>query len=187
MGAWGSIALLREEASSVIERSNVQAQAKANWPPIHLPRAWLISWIGTEPWAAEGDWRSVMGILSGRHSQKFIEDILWVLDVRAQCSGYNMAYYANRRRKFGLPYRFSAGIRGEGSNAFLYARRVANLRVTRDRTQETIQWTEPDDWSVDPHTHQPFLRQPGYPQSVTRSIDEHIGGEPYHRWDYRWT
>ena len=164
-----------------------EARVKASWPPVHLSHAWLITWIGTEPWAAVGDWRSIMAIINGRRSQKFIEDVLWLLDMRAKHSGYGMAYYANRRRKSGLPYRHGPGIRMEGSNAFLYAREVTDLRVTRDGTQETIQWNEPDYWGNDPNTHQLTLLQPGWPQSVTRSVDEHIGGEPYHRWDYRWT
>lgn len=161
-----------------------EGRVKADWPAVHMRYAWLITWVGTEPWAAPDDWRSIMAIISGRRSRKFIEDVLWLLDMRAKRSGYGMAYYANRRRKSGLPYRSGSGIRLGVSSLFLYARQVTDLRVIRDDTQETIQWIEPDDRGNDPNTHQLTPPQPGWPRSVTRSVDEYIGGEPYHR---RWT
>ena len=162
--------------------SKTEHPSENQYPKVHLPHAWLITWMGTEPWAWPDDWRSIMAIISGRRSQKFIEEVLWLLDSRAHNSGYAMTYYANRRQKFGLPYRCGPGIRTRGSNAWLYARQVTDLQATRDDKHETIKWTEPDDWGNDPDTYQLVILSHGRPQSVTRSLDENIGGEPYHRW-----
>ena len=162
--------------------SKTEHPSENRYPKVHLPHAWLITWMGTEPWAWPDDWRSIMAIISGRRSQKFIEEVLWLLDSRAQNSGYAIAYYANRRREFGLPYRCGPGIRTRGSNVWLYARQVTDLQGTRDDKHETIKWTEPDDWGNDLDTHQLVILSHGRAQSVTRSLDENIGGEPYHRW-----
>ena len=159
--------------------SKTEHPSENRYPKVHLPRAWLITWMGTEPWAWPDDWRSIMAIISGRRSQKFIEEVLWLLDTRAKHSGYAMAYYANRRREFGLPYRCGPGIRSEGSNAWLYARQVTDLRVIKDDKHETIQWTEPDRIGNHPDTSQLVILSHGRPQSVTRSVDENIGGEPF--------
>ena len=151
-------------------------------PAVHLKYAWLITWMGTEPWARSGDWRSIMAIISGQRSQKFIRDVLWLLDVRAKHSVTGMTYYANRRRKYGLPYRCGPGWRTSGSNAWLYARGVTNLQVITVGNQETIQWIEPDFVGNHPVTSQFVVLEQGRSKSVTRSIEEKIGGEPYHRW-----
>lgn len=151
-------------------------------PSIDLRYAWLITWMSVESWAWADDWRSIMAIINGQRSEAFIKDVLWLLDARARCSGYGMAYYANRRREFGLPYRCGPGIRTGLDDMWLYARRVENLRVTRDDKHETIEWTEPDDWVNHPDTHQLVILHPGERRSVTRSVDEKIGGEPFHRW-----
>ena len=87
------------------------ADTENQYPCVSLRSAWLITWMGTEPWAWSNDWRSIMAIISGRRSRKFIEDVLWLLAARAYFSGYGMAYYANRRRDFGLPYWDGPGIR----------------------------------------------------------------------------
>ena len=71
-------------------------------PLVKVNYAWLITWEGTEPWAQPGGWRSIMAIIDGRRSAKFVREVLWLLDVRARDSGF-MAYYATRRRKHGLP------------------------------------------------------------------------------------
>ena len=151
-------------------------------PEVHLKYAWLITWMGTESWAGADDWRSIMAIISGRRSEKFIRDVLWLLDVRSKHSGLGMAYYANRPRKFGLPYRCGPGWRTAGSNAWLYARQVTNLHVIRKGHLESIQWVEPDYVGNDPNTHQFVVFEQGRSKSVTRNLEENIGGEPYHRW-----
>lgn len=151
-------------------------------PEVHLKYAWLITWMGTEPWARPGDRRSIMAIISSRRSEKYIKDVLWLLDVRAKHSGHGMAFYANRRREFGLPYRCGPGWRTTGANAWLYARQVTDLHVITMGRQETIQWTEPDFWGSDPNTHQPVVLEQGRLRSVTRNLEDKIGGEPYHRW-----
>ena len=151
---------------------------------VYLPTAWMITWMGMEPWAVPGDWRSIMAIISGKRSRAFVEDIMWLLDVRAHQSGTGMAYYANRRRKYGLPYRGGTGI-WMGSNGHLYARLVNELRVITDGKNETITWTAPDLWGSRPETYQLTLFERGQPRSVTRNVDENIGGEPYHRWIWR--
>ena len=123
-----------------------------------------------------------MAIISGRRSGKFIGDVLWLLDVRAKHSGLGMAYYANRARKYGLPYRCGLGWRTAGSNAWLYARQVTNLNVIRKGHLEFIQWTEPDWVGNDSNTHQFVVLEQGCTKSVIRKLEENIGGEPYHRW-----
>ena len=162
--------------------SRISTTANDTRPPVHLNHAWLITWMGTEPWAAADDWRSIMAIISGQRSMKFIKDVLWLLDVRAKNSARVMACYANRRRKYGWPYRCGPGWRTAGSNAWLYARQVSNLRVITKDSEETIQWIEPDLFGNDPDTHQPVVFEQGRSRSVTRSLNENIGGEPYHRW-----
>lgn len=151
-------------------------------PVVRLNKAWLITWMGTEPWATSDDWRSIMAIIGGKRSEKFIKEVMWLLDVRAKNSAYHMAYYANRRRQYGLPRRSGAGLKLSGSNAWLYARRVTDLTVTNDGINETLQWVEPDDYRNNPDTYQIERVEQGRHRAVTRRVGEKIGGEPYHRW-----
>ena len=151
-------------------------------PAVRLNKAWLITWMGTEPWAWSDDWRSIMAVISGNRSEKFIKEVMWLLDVRAKNSAYHMAYFANRRQQYGLPFRSGAGLRLRGSNAWLYARIVTDLTVTNDGINETLQWVEPDYYRNNPDTYQIELVEKGRQGAVTRSVEEKIGGEPYHRW-----
>ncbi len=151
-------------------------------PAVRLNKAWLITWMDTEPWARPDDWRSIMAIISGNRSEKFIKEVVWLLDVRAKKSAYHMAYYANRRQQYGLPVHFGAGLRLSGSNAWLYARIVTNLSVTNDGVNETLQWVEPDYYRNNSDTYQIELVGQVRHRAVTRSAEEKIGGEPYHRW-----
>lgn len=162
--------------------SKTGVRADVSMPTVHLRYAWLITWMGTEPWAQPSDWRSIMAIISGRRSLKYIKEVLWLLDVRAKRSGYGMAYYANRRRKHGLPYSSGPGWRTEGSNAWLYARLVTELQVIVKDQLETVQWLEPNFIENHPKTSELVVREYGKFQSVTRGIEENIGGEPFHRW-----
>ena len=123
-----------------------------------------------------------MAIISGKHSEKFVEKVMVVLDLRAKYSAYGMAYYADRKRDHGPPTWTGAGWKMGGSNAWLYGRRVLDLRIAVDGTEETIEWTEPEYWANNPETHQPELQQSGARRKVVRNMNEYIGGEPYHRW-----
>ena len=165
-------------------RARTINEYRSNSDPIYLKYAWLITWSGTEKWARPDDWRSIMAIISGRRSGKFIRDVLWVLDIRANHSAHGMTYYANRRQKYGLPYRCGPGWRTvHGSNAWLYARQVKDLSVSRDGKFEKIEWLEPDFVGNMPDTYQVEILDAGQRHSVTRCLDEHIGGEPYPRWE----
>lgn len=161
--------------------AEIHSRTNVTMPKVHLKHAWLITWVGTELWT-QPSWRSIMAIINGHRSQKFIREVLWLLDVRAKHSGHGMAYYAYRRKKHGLPYRSGPGWRTEGSNAWLYARRVTNLQVTVEDRLETIQWVEPGHIKNHPETYEPIVRERGKSDSVTRSVEEYLGGEPYHRW-----
>ena len=148
-----------------------------------MRQAWLISWMGTKPWAGVEDWRSIMAVVSGRRSVRFVKDLLWFLDVRAKQSVYGMAYYANRRRAYGYPYQVGPGWRTSGSNFWLYGRLVTNFSVSRNRRFEQVEWIEPD-WVVNhPKNAGIVVLEKGRQRSMTRSIDENIGAEPWHRWE----
>lgn len=153
------------------------------FPVIHLKHAWLISWMGTVPWAGPKNPRSIMAILSGRHSEGFVEKSMVLLDMRAKCSAYEMAFYANRKHKFGTPTRIGPGIKMKGSNGWLYGRRVSDLRVTRDADTETIEWKEPDFVANNPETYQLEVRERGAEHKVVRNATEKLGAEPFHRWN----
>lgn len=147
-----------------------------------MRQAWLISWMGANPWARADDWRSIMAVVNGRRSVRFVKDLLWLLDVRAQQSVYGMAYYAHRRRAYGHPYREGPGWRTRGSNFWLYGRLVANFTVSRTGRFEQIEWMEPD-WIVNyPKGAGIEILEEGRRQRMTRNIDQNVGAEPWHRW-----
>ena len=163
-------------------RSSKKYHAAKKLPPIFQKHAWLISWMGTRSWAGPENPRSIMAIIDGRHSERFVKKAMVLLDMRANCSAYWMAYFATRKRAYGLPTRIGPGLRMGGSDAFLYGRIVSELRITTDKTTETIEWVEPEYWANNPHTYQLELKERGQRHKVIRSIDEYIGAEPYHRW-----
>ena len=80
-------------------KARVMHNSNIVMPPEAMKRAWLITWMGTEPWASPHDWRSIVAIIDGRRSDKFVRDLLWVLHTRACEYAYGMAYWATRRRK----------------------------------------------------------------------------------------
>ena len=70
-----------------------------------------------------------------------------------------------------------------GSNAWLYARLVGCLEVITKGSRETISWTEPDDVGSNPDTCQLVVLEFGRHRSISRSTEEYLGAEPFHRWD----
>ena len=151
-------------------------------PVVLMKNAWLITWMGTEPWAAPHDWRSIMAIVNGRRSDKFITDLLWILHVRACETAHGMAYWATRRRRYGLPARVGPGWRTHGSNTWLYARRVLNLRISMVGDDEQIEWQEPDYVGNHALTSDITILDKGHRRVVRRNRGENIGAEPWHRW-----
>ena len=151
-------------------------------PATSMKHAWLMTWMGTEPWAYPHDGRSIMAIVDGRRSDKFINDLLWILHARACESAYGMAYWATRRRRYGLPARVGPGWRTHGSNAWLYARRVLDLRISIIGEYEQIEWKEPDYVGNHPLTSEVTILDKGHRRVVRRNKEENIGAEPLHRW-----
>ena len=167
---------------SHMDDANNKHRPKNATSPTILKQAWLITWEGTELWARPDDWRSIMAILAARRSDRFIKDLLWVLNARAQQSAFGMAYYANRRSEFGLPWRSGPGWRTGGSNAWMYARRVEHLKVSMIGKCEQIEWTEPDWVGSYAETARVVVLNKGQQRLITRDIEEKIGAEPWHRW-----
>jgi len=109
-------------------------------------RAWLITWDWANDAAAVAD--KIAGVLNPRWGNSRVADIVEFLYSNTNASVGELAYYA--RRPSNNPYRAQT-INGWihcGSNPFLYARIVSDLRIyyTED-DKEIISWMEPPAYS----------------------------------------
>jgi len=105
-------------------------------------KAWLITWDWIGDAAAVAD--IVVGVLNPRWSDKRVAEIVEFLYANATANVAELSHYA--KKPSNNPYR--AEIRNGtihcGSNPFLYARVVSDLRIeTTINNKETISWMEP--------------------------------------------
>lgn len=114
--------------------------------------AWLLTW----EWTSTEPTEKIAAILSPRRSDSAIADLMELLVLRSRYPAKEVAYYANRKRqmvyKAQTPLRISGVPHGErilcGRDPWLYGRKVRDLKVTLDETndEEVITWQEPKDF-----------------------------------------
>ena len=110
-------------------------------------KAWLITWDWTGDAAAVAD--VVVGILNSRWGDRRVADIVEFLHTNATANVTELSHYA--KRPSNNPYR--AEIRNGrihcGSNPFLYARVVSDLKIEiTSNNKESISWLEPPRYNI---------------------------------------
>ncbi len=106
--------------------------------------AWLLTWIILP--TSKMDVDQVTAILSSRKSENTVAEAVELLYLRSMYSAYDMAYYANRRKKTIFKAQRTGGHVICGTNPYwLHARIVTNLRIQVDEKngKEILTWKEP--------------------------------------------
>ena len=144
--------------------------------------ACLITWEGTDLRLTEIN--KIAGVLSGRSSSSDVERIVDFIYHRSQFSVGDMVYYANRRKARESRSRASFSTRARifyGSNPWLYARMVKELRVEADESEgiEIVSWTEHALVANNASTGYTFVEtEPERHVSIRRPLHSPIAKEP---------
>ncbi|VAV85671.1 hypothetical protein MNBD_DELTA01-2027 [hydrothermal vent metagenome] len=114
-------------------------------------KAWLVTWDLTPPYKEITD--PLIAILSSRKSSSTIADFVGRHYMLSTCTAEEVAYYANRPKKYLYKPKTPEVINGVphgdrvmcGDNPFIYARVVTALKIEHgsETELEKITWREP--------------------------------------------
>jgi len=144
--------------------------------------AWLLTWEGTRSRVASEN--KILAIVSSRRSSSFIEDLVDLLYCRSVDSAYHAARAVNRKRRrhrelmatFSTPGRIFFG-----HNPLIFARRVSNLKITRNEAEgiETVSWTDPPYLKIEKPGETPVVADPERDCEVVRRINAPLSRDLY--------
>ena len=149
-------------------------------------KAWLLTWVGTEPETIFNNDNKIVTILSGRTSSTLVEQIVYVLYTRCLWTAGDLSYFANRKKEREKHYKpIQANHRRGflyGSNPWIYARQVTDLVIEKDEENglEHINWKEPPELKWD-SAGRPIGFEPAIPEELTRALDKPLSAEIYPR------
>jgi hypothetical protein len=146
---------------------------------IRRKHVWLITWEGANLKLDES--RKLAGIIGSRRSPKHVCELMEFLYELTISNAADLTTVANRpnARPFSAE-KIQGGSRFHvGHNPFLYARVVADFRVTSEDDNalgtEILTWTEPDEYGlIDKSNRKIGIVRRGQHRSITRPISKMV-------------